>query len=174
MSRPATAGAQGSYASQVNSGIVQAKTYISLSAVPRNANFQAAVVADIARGFHMNSHTPSEAYLIATTLTPRLPAGIKLVSTDYPQGHPAMLSFSTDKPLDVYSDRAIIRLKLAAVAAAPLGATTIPVVLRYQACNQTTCFPPVKLPLEIEFEVVKADTKASATHPEIFSVLRVR
>jgi thiol:disulfide interchange protein DsbD len=154
----------------MDSGIVQAKTYISLSAVPRGATFQAAVVADIARGFHMNSHTPSEAYLIATTLTPRLPAGIKLVSTDYPPGHAAKLAFSTDKPLDVYSDRATFRLQLAASAAAPLGVTTIPVVLRYQACNQTTCFPPVRLPLEIRFEVVKADAQASATHPEIFTV----
>jgi hypothetical protein len=41
--------------------------------------------------------------------------------------------------------------------------------LRYQACNDTTCLPPVKLPIDVKFEIAPANAKAHLEHPEIFS-----
>ena len=35
----------------------------------------------IATGYHMNSHKPSDSYLIPTTLTPQLPDGFTLVAS---------------------------------------------------------------------------------------------
>jgi thioredoxin:protein disulfide reductase len=148
--------------------VVKAHTYVSLEPVPRGKEFQIAVVADIAKGFHMNSHKPTDAYLIPTTLTAEPPAGFQVKDTIYQTGKLEKFSFSPDKPLDVYTGSVTIKLRLAAAADAPLGATTIPMSLRYQTCNDTTCLPPVKIPVSAKFEVSATGTPARAAHAEIF------
>jgi Disulphide bond corrector protein DsbC len=150
------------------SAIVKTRAYVSLDPVPREREFQVAVQAEIARGFHVNSHTPSDPYLIPTTLTPNLPAGIRLAGAIYPEGQLKEFPFSPGKPLSVYAGSVTIRLKLSADASAPLGATTIPMTLRYQACNDASCLPPVNIPVSVPLEVAAAGTKARAAHPEIF------
>jgi DsbC/DsbD-like thiol-disulfide interchange protein len=149
--------------------VVKPQVYVSLEPVARGKEFQVAVVVEIARGFHMNSHKPSEAYLIPTTLTAQLPAGFQLLDTIYPAGQLEKFSFSPNKPLDVYTGKVTLRLRLAAGADAALGASTIPMTLRYQACNDTTCLQPVKVPVNVKFEVAAAGAKSRAVHPEIFS-----
>jgi uncharacterized protein len=149
--------------------VVKPQAYVSAEPVTRGKEFQAAVVVEIAKGFHMNSHKPSDAYLIATTITPQLPPGFQLLDTMYPAGQLEKFSFSPNKPLDVYTGKVTLRLRIAAAADAPLGPTTIPVTLRYQACNDTTCLQPVKIPVEVKFEVAAAGAKSRALHPEIFS-----
>jgi len=151
------------------SAVVKPHTYVSLEPVPRGKEFQAAIVVEIARGFHMNSHKPSESYLIPTTVTPQLPAGIALLDTIYPSGTLEKFTFSPAKPLDVYTGSVTLRLRLAAAKDAPLGAATIAVTLRYQACNDTTCLQPVKVSVEIKLEVAEAGAKARAVHPEVFT-----
>jgi len=148
--------------------VVKAHPFVSLDPVPRGKEFQIAVVADIAKGFHMNSHKPTDAYLIPTTLSADLAKGIELEDTVYPNGKLEKFSFSPDKPLDVYTGSVTIKLRLAAAADAPLGATTIRLTLRYQACNDTTCLPPVKIPVIAKFELSAAGTSARAAYPEIF------
>src|ERR1700730_13922451 len=61
--------------------IVKPHIFVSLDPVPRGKEFKVAVVADIASGFHVNSHKPTDEYLIATTLKPELPAGFELIDT---------------------------------------------------------------------------------------------
>jgi uncharacterized protein YcnI len=148
--------------------VVKPHAYVSLEPVPRGKEFQVAVVADIATGFHMNSHKPTDAYLIPTTLTAELPKGFEVKDTIYPSGKLEKFSFSPDKPLDVYTGSVTIKLRLAAASDAPLGAAVIPMTLRYQACNDTTCLPPVKIPVSAKFEVSATGTSAHAAHPEIF------
>jgi hypothetical protein len=91
-----------------------------------------------------------------------------LVDTNYPDGQLQKFSFSPDQPLNVYSGSVTVKLKLQAKAGAPLGPLSIPMTLRYQACNDSTCLPPVKLPLEGKIVVGSADSKTQAAHPEIF------
>jgi DsbC/DsbD-like thiol-disulfide interchange protein len=149
--------------------VVKTHAYASLEPVPRGKDFQVAVVVDINQAYHMNSHKPSDSYLIPTTLTPQLPAGFTLVDTAYPAGHDKKFPFSPDKPLNVYSGTVTLRLKLSAQSGAALGAVMIPMTLRYQACNNSACLPPVKVPVSIEFKVAAAGTASHAAHPEIFS-----
>jgi len=151
------------------SAVVKPHAYVSIEPVPREKEFQAAVQVEIARGFHVNSHTPSEAYLIPTTLTPNLPAGFHLAGTMYPPGQLEEFPFSPGKALSVYTGSVTVRLRLSAEASAPLGATTIPMKLRYQACDSTTCLPPVSIPVSVQFEIAAAGTASRAVHPEIFS-----
>jgi hypothetical protein len=41
--------------------------------------------------------------------------------------------------------------------------------VRYQACNDTTCLQPVKIPVDAKFEVAAAGTKSHAAHADIFT-----
>jgi DsbC/DsbD-like thiol-disulfide interchange protein len=148
--------------------VVKPQTFVSLEPVPRGKSFEVAVVVEIAKGFHMNSHKPTDPYLIPTTLTPQLPTGFEVADTLYPEGHEEKFSFSPNKPLSVYTGKVTLRLKLTAHADAGLGATTIPITLRYQACNDTTCLQPVKIPVDAKFEVAAAGAKSRPAHADVF------
>ncbi len=154
---------------QPATSVVKPHAYVSLEPVPRGKEFQVAVVVDIARGYHMNSHKPTDPYLIPTTVTPQLPAGFEIVDTIYPNGKLEKFPFSPDKPLDVYSGSVTLRLRLTAQANAALGSATIPMTLRYQACNDSACLPPVKVPVSATLEVANANAHARPIHPEIFA-----
>lgn len=164
----ASSPAQETAAPKKPSEIVTTRSYVSLDPVPRGKEFQAAVVVKISTGYHMNSHKPSDSYLIPTTLTPQLPAGFTLAEAVYPAGKNEKFPFSPDKPLNVYSGSVTLRLRMTADDKASLGATTIPVTLRFQACNNSACLPPVKVPVNLQLQVVAAGAAGHATHPEIF------
>jgi thiol:disulfide interchange protein DsbD len=150
--------------------IVSTKTYVSMDPIPRGKEFQAAIVVKINSGYHMNSHKPSDSYLIPTTVTPQLPAGFALSGEpSYPLGKNEKFPFSPDKPLNVYTGAVTLRLKLTADDKAALGKTSIPVTLRFQACNLSACLPPVKLPLTLDVNVVAEGKPGKAVNPEIFS-----
>jgi DsbC/DsbD-like thiol-disulfide interchange protein len=153
------------------SAVVKPLAYVSLEPVPRGRTFELAVVAEIRQGFHINSHQPTEEFLIPTTLTAQLPSGFREVGTVYPRGEMLKFSFSPS-PLSVYTGRVTLIVRVEAAADAPLGPQSIPLSLRYQACNDTTCLPPVKIPVEAKFTVAPASTPAKNIHPEIFSVAK--
>lgn len=157
---------------QEEAAVVTSRVYVSLEPVPRGREFQIGVVAAIGSEYHINSHKPTDPYLIPTTLTPEMPKDFELLGTIYPNGRLEKFSFSPDKPLNVYSGSVTLRLAVRAKTSAELGETAIPMMLRYQACNQTTCLPPVTLPLEAKFQAVPEGTAAREVHTEIFAALR--
>jgi len=161
--------AQDSAAPRSAASVTTNKVYTSLEPVPRGKEFQVAVVVNIATGYHMNSHKPLDTYLIPTTITPQLPAGFTLKDTVYPPGKDLKFPFSPDKPLNVYTENVTLRLRLTADEKAALGDTSIPIKLRYQACNNSACLPPVNVPVTAQFKVAAAGASAKAVHAEIFS-----
>lgn len=148
--------------------VLKPKAYASLSPVPRGKTFEVAVVAEILPGFHVNSNKPAEDYLIATELQPELPAGFKVLSTIYPPGKLKKFDFS-EKKLSVYEGTFTLRMKIQAPPDAPLGKTPLPLALRYQACNDFACLPPVKIPVPLEIELAPANATARPAYPEIFT-----
>jgi cytochrome c biogenesis DsbD-like protein len=150
------------------SAVASPKTYVSLHPIPRGSTFEIGVVVEIMPGFHMNAHKVSEDYLIPTNLTARPPAGIKEVQTLYPEGTNLKLSFS-DKPLSVYTKQFTVRAKFSVAANAALGKMSLPFTLQYQACNDSACLPPVRIPVIAKIDVATAGTKARAMSPNIFS-----
>ncbi|MGH9717189.1 MAG: protein-disulfide reductase DsbD domain-containing protein [Candidatus Acidiferrales bacterium] len=163
--QPANAQATPMAANQV----VKAHAYVSLNRVPRGKEFEVAVVATIHEGYHMNSHKPLDAYLIPTTMTAKTPEGIKLVDTIYPPGRDKKFPFSPTKPLNVYSGTVTLRLRMKAEPNARIGQTTIPVTLRYQACNMSACLPPVRIPVDVPVDIAAAGSSSHPANREIFS-----
>lgn len=158
-------GAQGVPAA---SEVASPKIYVSVAPVPRSSTFEVAVVVGIMPGFHMNAHKPSEEYLIPTVLTAKLPMGFREGETIYPAGIEKKLSFA-DKPLLVYTNQFTIRTKISAAANAPLGKVKLPFTLQYQACNDSVCLPPVRIPLTTTIDIASVGTKTQQISPEIFS-----
>lgn len=154
---------------QAAASVVKPRGYVSLEPVPRGKEFQVAVVVEIARGYHMNSHKPTDPYLIPTTVTPQTPEGVQVLDTIYPKGKLEKFAFSPDTPLDVYSGSVTILMRLTAEPDAAVGPASIPITLRYQACNDSACLPPVRVPVDVKLEVGDANAKARPVHPEIFA-----
>lgn len=148
--------------------VASPRAYVSLNPVPRGRDFEIAVVVRILSGFHMNANKVTEQYMIPTTLTVNLPSGFKALETSYPEGKTLKLSFS-DTPLSVYTGSFTVRMKLSAGAAASLGKQSLPLSLRYQACNDVACLPPVKIPVSATIEVAPPNAKAQSMFPDIFS-----
>lgn len=135
--------------------IVKTSLAVAPTPVPQSADFEVKIAATISRGYHVNAHKTSDEYLIPTTITLQLPAGITQKEIIYPAAKLAKLAFS-DKPINVYDGVATIHVRLHASPDAPLGPASLPIRLRYQACNESTCFPPVNLPLTANFTIARA------------------
>jgi hypothetical protein len=148
--------------------VVTPRSYVSHEPVPRGREFEIAVVADIRKGFHINANKVLQDYLIPTSLEAELPKGFRLVEADYPPGKLWKFDFSPEELL-VYEGRVTLRLKLEAAADAPLGTVKLPLRLRYQACNDTMCLPPVRKTFDVEFDVAAAGAKTQPLHPQIFT-----
>ena len=152
---------------QIPSGreVVSPSAYVSLEPVARGSSFQLAVVLKIRPGFHINARKPSAEYLIPTDLKANLPAGFKTTGEiAYPQGQLKTFAFSKT-PLNVYQEKAILRVPLAAQPDAPLGTQHISLKLRYQACSNEVCLPPVTLDVDAQLTVA---TNSRPAHPELF------
>jgi len=158
-----------SAAPQMPSGkeVVALSAYASAEPAARTVPFQIAVVLKIRPGFHINAREKSEAYLIATDLKADLPAGFTAGEATYPKGTLRNFSFSKDKPLNVYEGTVTLLLPLTASSAAPLGEQHLSLKVRYQACSNEVCLPPVTLPVEAEVKIAASGAKAA--HAEIFA-----
>jgi DsbC/DsbD-like thiol-disulfide interchange protein len=147
--------------------VVAPSAVTSFDPVARNTSFQLAVVLKIRPGFHINAREVSADYLIPTDLQADLPAGFKAGEVSYPKGTLRPFTFSK-KPLNVYQDTAILRLKLTALPVAPIGPQHIALKLRYQACSEEICLPPVTVNVDAEFTVVSEISAAKPAHAEFF------
>ncbi len=79
-------------------------------------------------------------------------APLEIVGTDYPVGKLEKYAFS-DKPLSVYSGDFVVTTRFKAPAGVPKGQHIIDGKLRYQACNDTMCFPPRNLAVQATINI---------------------
>jgi hypothetical protein len=109
------------------------------------------VIVALRAGYHVNSSTPADEYLIPLKLSWE-GAPLETLEVAYPTPHLMNASFSK-KPVSIYSGQFDIVTRFRVPANAPLGPLVLSGKLRYQACNDSTCLPPktveVKLPVEI-------------------------
>ncbi len=109
---------------------------------------------EIAPGFHINADKPSLDYLIPTRLE-WTSKQFKLLGVEYPKAERYTFRFSPDKPLDVYQGAITIRTRFQAPRGASPGKATLRGKLRYQACDDKACYPPVTVPVEALVEIRK-------------------
>ena len=100
----------------------------------------------IAQGFHINSHTPKEDYLIPTVFSVPKSTGVRLASATYPDGADFTLPLDPATKLSVYTGEFAIQTKLIAER----GNHLVQASLHYQACDQNACMPPKTITVPID------------------------
>jgi thiol:disulfide interchange protein DsbD len=109
------------------------------SAAP-GATVRAALQVALPDGFHVQSNKPRDPLLIPTVLTIDAPAGVAVKEIVFPKPVEARV-VGFDQPLSVFEREFVIGVQFT-VSAQTSGQLAIPAHLRYQACNETTCFAP--------------------------------
>ena len=140
------------------------KTLLKVSArfAPEGSRGGTLVVrCELASGWHVNSHTPSEEYLIPTEIEVAPGAGAQAVAIEkpvYPEGKEQKFSFS-DKPLSVYAGAFTIQVPVSWKGEAP---PELSGVVKYQACSDEQCLAPT----EVAFRTAaSANASGAAAEP---------
>ena len=106
---------------------------------------------ELRQGYHVNSNTPSDEYMIPLKLT--WDAGpLEAREVIFPKPHLEKSEFA-EKPLSVFSGEFEIATKLAVKPNAPSGLGILNGKLRYQACNDKMCLPPKTVDVKLTYEI---------------------
>lgn len=109
--------------------------------VSRGSTVRGTVVMDIPSGFHTHSNKPLEKYLIATELKVEAPRGVRVGPTIYPRPLLRSLKFSKSR-VSVFEGRTTLRFNVTIPPGYSGNSAEIRGRLRYQSCNDDTCFSP--------------------------------
>jgi hypothetical protein len=119
--------------------------------VRAGAQTAATIQVQLDTDYHVNTNTPSDDYLIPLRLTWEA-APLEVASIEYPKGRLERYQFSS-KPLSVYTGDFALVTRFRAPPGSPAGSRKITGKLRYQACTQTTCYPPKTVTFELPVEI---------------------
>lgn len=134
---------------------VKIRPVFSEPATHAGSSISLAVVLTIGSGFHINSHKPSEEFLIPTVITLLPAAGLTFGELSYPAGENKKFSFSPD-PLSVYEKQARVTVPVAVAKNVKPGEIQVAGSLQVQACNDQACFAPANIPFTATLKIVDA------------------
>ena len=103
-------------------------------------------------GYHVNSNTPSDEYLIPLKLTWKSTGALEAAQTVYPKPSLEKYEFS-EKPLSVYTGSFELTANFKVAANAPAGPGVAVGQLRYQACSDKACFPPKTVEVTLPYQI---------------------
>ncbi len=138
--------------------------------VPQGSEVRAALTVRLPDGFHVQSDAPRDPSLIRTALTVQPPEGISVAEIVYPQSTD-LKQLGVEELLAVFEQEFAVGVRLAVGRDVPEGPVDIPVRLRYQACNDTTCFAPATARVSFALRVVAPGTPVTAQHGDLLDTL---
>jgi DsbC/DsbD-like thiol-disulfide interchange protein len=152
--------------------VVEASAVLETDAAHPGSTVQAAVVAKITPGYHINDHKPTHDYLIPTEL--KLDPGDQVSVQDihYPPGTPVKFEFD-DAKLSVYEGTLVVHAALKVAPGIKPGDYTLKGKFAYQACNDRACFPPTSVPVELVVKVVGPKVPLKRVHQDLFKRAKV-
>jgi thiol:disulfide interchange protein DsbD len=125
-----------------SSSDVKTSGSIAPDKIKKGRTVRASVVMDIPSGLHVQSNKPLDKFLVATKLEVETPSGMKVGPVAYPRALMRKLKFSKGM-VAVYEGRSVLRFNVTVPANYSGGSGEIKGKLRFQACNDESCFPPV-------------------------------
>ncbi|MCX7969271.1 MAG: thioredoxin family protein [Armatimonadetes bacterium] len=146
---------------------VTGEAFLEFDKIRQGSEFKLALVAKIKEGYHIQAPNPPEGF-IATTLTVEAPKGFSVVRVWYP---PTEVKEMLGQKLPLYEGNQIFAAILKAEKSVNVGKAKLTVKLRYQACDDKSCYPPRTLSVTVPVEVVSPDTTVKAVNQEVFSKL---
>ena len=120
------------------------------------------LAADIADGWHVNSHQPKSGTLVATTLSITAPTGFEVGEIEYPPGEERAFRFAAGETLSVYGGRVRFRIPVTMNTALTESGVSFEAKLHFQACDDARCLRPTDAKRTF---LVKRPPDAEATLP---------
>lgn len=147
--------------------VVTAKAFFDVEKVRQGSEFRVALVAEIKEGYHIQAPKPPEGF-IATTLSVEAPKGISVMQIWYP---PTEVKEVLGQKLPLYEGTQTFVAFLKADKSVALGKTILTLKLRYQACDDKSCYPPKTLALTVPVEIVPSNATVKSVNEEVFKGL---
>ncbi len=155
-----------------DSNRITIKLYQNLDKLPLNSQLKIAIKVKIEDGWHINSDTPNDEFLIPTSFDLLSDRNFEITKIKYPDPLILHLSFS-DEPVSVFEGEFFIGAIIDIPENLELGNHQIPVELYYQACNDKTCEPPKAVKSTLEISVVNSSTPVKEINKDIFAKLKL-
>lgn len=105
-------------------------------------------------GIHVQGDKPRDRSLIATTLTLTPPPGVVVDRVVFPPAQ-EFVQAGQKTALLVFASDFGVRVHLSVAPEAPAGDLTMPVTLRYQACDDRVCFAPARATAEWKLAIAR-------------------
>ena len=126
-----------------------------------------AIVLEIQRGFHAQSHKPNDPNLIALTITPSKDSGVSFGDVVFPE--PTTETYPGLSPASVFTGKATFFIPVKIPEDARPGPLTTSGTIRYQICDDKgICFPPERKTWSVETKVVAKGEATEANAPDVF------
>jgi len=163
--------AVGQCLAQSASPVVEVRAMLAADGAHPGSTLKAAAVAQIAPGYHINSHKPTLSYLIPTEWKLKSGKQVGVEKVVYPQGELKEFAFS-DMQLSVYEGRVVVGALLKVARGTRLGTYTLKGQFSYQACNDHACLPPKSVPLSLTVRVVHRSTALKRVNADVFNTVQ--
>ncbi|HEX8984407.1 MAG TPA: protein-disulfide reductase DsbD domain-containing protein [Bryobacteraceae bacterium] len=117
----------------------------------RGEAVEARITLQLRGGYHVNSNTPNDDYLIPLRLKWQ-PGPLVAGEVIFPKPEQRNYSFSS-KPVSVFTGDFQVTVKFKVEPNAPAGLGAAIGKLRYQACSEDTCYRPAALEIRLPYEI---------------------
>jgi hypothetical protein len=124
--------------------------------VPMGKSVPLTLSFHIKPGFHVNSHQPISPELIATEVKFTPPQDLVIARTQYPAGELTSFAFDPSEKLSVYTGDLTVKATVLTAPKATAGPYTVHGELKYQACDNSACYPPKRLPIQFDVNIAKS------------------
>ncbi|MEI9971137.1 MAG: protein-disulfide reductase DsbD domain-containing protein [Ignavibacteriota bacterium] len=116
----------------------------------RSQAVQTKIPVSILDGFHVNSNTPSDEYLIPLKVTWTSLGALEGGQVSYPKAEKISVG---DQSLSVFTGKFDLAVNFTVSAKAPAGPGVASGKLSFQACNNKMCFPPKSIEVSVPYQV---------------------
>ena len=116
---------------------------------------------------HIQSNSPRDRNNIPTTITFDAVPGVKVIELVFPKSVDIELP-GYSSPLDVLEGTVVIGIAAELARDLAPGPLTLPAIFRYQACNNSMCFQPVKMPVSWALTVAPGSPRGTPEHADVF------
>lgn len=129
---------------------------LSIDSAPLQRGKAATVTLNfrVAPGFHINSNHPNSELLIPTVLKLDPPTDLSLGNMTYPAGQDLSFAFAPDEKLSVYTGDFTVQATTRTIGSVHAGTYRIHGELKFQACDNSACYPPKSVPVAFDVKVV--------------------
>jgi thiol:disulfide interchange protein DsbD len=129
--------------------------------------FRLAAVISVSSGWHINSHTPKEDYLIPTEVAFGPEAWLSLSPPVYPAHVERKFAFS-ESPVVVYEGEVSVLTSGTVDPATAPGPRTLRVSIEYQPCSESQCLAPTRAEATLAVEVAPAGKSSNPANGDLF------